>query len=345
MAETVGYAVVGAGLVGPTHARFAARARGARLEVVCDLREDRGRPLAEELGAEWLADYRALMRRDDVQIVSICLPTALHLEVAQAAAEAGKHVVVEKPIELNLDRALELIGLCRRHGVKLAAVFNRRFVFGTRRAHDAVANGEMGRMIVADMVFKSWRPANYYTDSGWRGTWSKEGGAALINQGIHGVDLITWIAGPIKSVQGRSRHLRHQHIEADDTTIAVAEYESGALGVIEQTTSVYPRQLDRIELHGEKGSILLEEYTIKEWQLEGVEVGEPTAEERALPGADRGTAVGHYLQIQDMVDAVREGREPVIRGEDALHSLAVVQAIYESERAGRPVDVRQVAAV
>jgi predicted dehydrogenase len=345
MAETVGYAVVGAGLVGPTHARFAARARGAQLKVVCDLREDRGRPLAEELGVEWLADYRALMRRDDVQIVSICLPTALHLEVARAAAEAGKHVVVEKPIELNLDRALELIGHCRRHGVKLAAVFNRRFVFGTRRAHDAVANGEMGHMIVADMVFKSWRPANYYTDSGWRGTWSKEGGAALINQGIHGVDLITWIAGPIKSVQGRSRHLRHQQIEADDTTIAVAEYESGALGVIEQTTSVYPRQLDRIELHGERGSILLEEYRIKEWQLEGVEVGEPTAEERALPGADRGTAVGHYLQIQDMVDAVREGREPVIRGEDALHSLAVVQAIYEAERVGRPVDVRQVAAV
>jgi UDP-N-acetyl-2-amino-2-deoxyglucuronate dehydrogenase len=345
MVATVGYAVVGAGLVGPTHARFAARASGAQLKVVCDLREDRGRPLAEELGAEWMADYRALMRRDDVQVVSICLPTALHLEVAKAAAEAGKHVVVEKPIELNLDRALELIEHCRRHGVKLAAVFNRRFVFGTRRAHAAVRDGELGRMIVADMVFKSWRPAHYYTDSGWRGTWSKEGGAALINQGIHGVDLITWIAGPIKTVQGRSRHLRHHHIEADDTTIAVAEYESGALGVIEQTTSVYPRQPDRIELHGEKGSILLEEYQIREWQIEGVDPGAPSAAELALPGADKGTSVGHYLQIQDMVDAVREGREPVIRGEDALHSLAVVQAIYEAERAGRPVDVRQPAAV
>jgi UDP-N-acetyl-2-amino-2-deoxyglucuronate dehydrogenase len=345
MASTVGYAVVGTGLVGPTHARFAKQARGCELKVICDLREDRGRPLAEELGAEWMADYRALMRRDDVQIVSICLPTALHLEVARAAAEAGKHVVVEKPIELNLDRALELIGVCRRHGVKLAAVFNRRFVFGTRRTHDAVHNGEMGKVYVADMVFKSYRAANYYTDSGWRGTWSKEGGAALINQGIHGVDLITWIAGPIKSVQGHSRHLRHQHIEADDTTIAVAEYESGALGVIEQTTSVFPAQKDRIEVHGEKGSVLLEDYAIREWQLEGVEVGQPTAEELALPGGDRGTSVGHYLQIQDMVDAVREGREPVIRGEDALHSLAVVQAIYEAARTGRPVDVRQPTAV
>src|SRR5918912_3459266 len=126
MAQAVGYAVVGAGLVGPTHARFAAKAKGAQLKVVCDLREDRGKPLADELGAEWVADYKALMRRDDVQIVSICLPTALHLEVATAAAEAGKHVVVEKPIELNVARARRLIDVCRRNGVKLAAIFNRR---------------------------------------------------------------------------------------------------------------------------------------------------------------------------------------------------------------------------
>jgi UDP-N-acetyl-2-amino-2-deoxyglucuronate dehydrogenase len=343
--DPIGYAVVGAGLVGPTHARFAAAARGCRLQVVCDLREDRGRPLAEELGAEWMADYKALMRRPDVHVVSICLPTALHLEVARAAAEAGKHVVVEKPIELNLDRALQLIGVCRQHGVKLAAIYNRRFVFATRRARQAVERGELGRVLVADMLFKSWRPADYYTSSGWRGTWALEGGAALINQGIHGVDLMTWIAGPIERVQAVSRRLRHGHIEADDTTIAVAEYASGALGVIEQTTSVYPRQPDKIEIHGEKGSIFLEEYRIAQWQVEGVEPGEPSPEELALPGADRGTSVGHYLQIQDMVDAVREGRQPVIRGEDALHSLAVVQAIYEAERAGRPIAVRQPVAV
>jgi predicted dehydrogenase len=194
------------------------------------------------------------------------------------------------------------------------------------------------------MLFKSWRPLTYYTDSGWRGTWSLEGGAALINQGIHGVDLITWLAGPIRRVQGYARHLRHP-IEADDTSLAVCEYESGALGVIQQTTSVYPRQLDRIELHGERGTILLEDYRIKEWQIEGVEPGEPTPEEMAQPGAAQGTALGHFRQIQDMVDAVRTGREPVVRGEDALHSLAVVQAIYEAERSGRAVDVRQTAAV
>lgn len=339
MTQQVGFAVIGAGLVGPTHARFVSQAEGAELKVVCDLREDRGKPLADQYGAAWLADYHDVMRREDVQVVSICLPTALHLEVARAAAEAGKHVLVEKPIELDLDRAATLITTCRRHGVKLGAIFNRRFVFGTRRAHDAVQRGELGKLIVADMCFKSWRPPEYYTDSGWRGTWSKEGGAALINQGVHGVDLMTWIAGPIRRVQGYARHLRHHHIEADDTTIAVCEYASGALGVIQCTTSVYPRQLDRIELHGERGTILLEDYKIAAWQLDGVEPGTPTAEELTLPGAETGTSVGHFLQIQDMVHAIREEREPVVTGEDALHSLAVIQAIYTAERTGGPVDV------
>src|SRR6266542_959281 len=131
-------------LVGPRHAEFAAKAEGAQLRVVCDLREDRGRALAEQFGAEWAPDYRQVVQREDVEVVDVCLPTALHLEVATAAAEAGKHVMVEKPLELNVERAQRLIDVCRRSGVKLAAIFNRRFVFGTRRAREAVQRGELG---------------------------------------------------------------------------------------------------------------------------------------------------------------------------------------------------------
>ena len=339
----VRFAVVGTGLVGPRHAEFATKAEGAKLAVVCDLREDRGRPLAEKLGADWAPDYRKVVRRDDVHVINICLPTALHLDVATAAAEAGKHVIVEKPLELNVARARRLIDVCRQNGVKLAAIFNRRFVYGTKRTREAVRGGELGKVIMADMRFKAWRPADYYSASGWRGTWDKEGGAALINQGIHGVDLITWIAGPITRVTGHARHLRHD-IEADDTTVAVCEYESGALGVIECTTSVTPRQGDWLEVHGEKGSVLLENYKIHSWQIEGSQPGEPHPEDLMLPGADKGVDVGHFLQVQDMADAVREGRDPVITGEDALHSLAVVQAIYESERRRGPVEVAEIMA-
>ena len=341
--HTIGFAVIGAGLVGPRHAEFATKAEGARLAVVCDLREDRGRPLAEKLGAQWLPDYREAFHRDDVHVVNVCLPTALHLEVVTAAAEAGKHVIVEKPLELNVARARQLIEVCHKHDVRLAAIFNRRFVYGTRRTRDAVQNGELGKVIMADMRFKAWRPPEYYSGSGWRGTWDKEGGAALINQGIHGVDLITWIAGPIRRVTGHARHLRHD-IEADDTTVAVCEYESGALGVIECTTSVTPRQGDWLEFHGEKGSILLENYAIHSWQLKDSQPGEPHPEDLMLPGADKGVDVGHFLQVQDMADAVREGRDPVITGKEALHSLAVVQAIYESDRRGGPVEIAEIMA-
>ncbi len=341
MTEPVGFAVIGAGLVGPRHAHFVTEAQGAKLRVVCDLREDRGRPVALQNDATWVANYREVMQRDDVQVVTICLPTALHLEVATAAAEAGKHVLVEKPIELNIERAAALVAVCKRNGVKLGAVFNRRFVYGTRRTHAAVQGGELGKMLVADMRFKAWRAPGYYSESGWRGTWGKEGGGALINQGIHGVDLMTWIAGPITRVQGYARHLRHD-IEADDTTVAVVEYASGALGIIQCATSIYPKQPDCVEFHGERGTIRLEDYAIVGWNLEnGSEPGTPSAEEQMLPGADKDTSVGHFLQVQDMADAVREGREPVIRGEDVLHSLAVVQAIYEAERSGAAVDVAQ----
>lgn len=338
MSDHIGYAVIGAGLVGPRHAEFIGLIDGAELRAVCDLREDRGRTLAERHGADWVADYQELLSRDDIQAVSICLPTALHLEVARAAAEAGKHVVVEKPIEIDVARATALIETCRGHGVKLATIFNRRFLHGPKTLHRAVAEGRLGRILVADMVFKSWRPPEYYSDSGWRGSWDQEGGGALINQGIHGVDLMTWIAGPISRVQAVSGHLRHAHIEADDTTIAVCEYESGAVGVIEGTTSIRPRQLDRIEVHGEEGSVFLEDYKINRWQLDGAEPDPADPAEDRLPGAG-GPDLGHFLQLRDMIAAIRDDREPVITGAAALHSLAVVKAIYTSARERRAVEI------
>ncbi len=340
MSDPIGYAVIGAGLVGPKHAEFVDLIDGAEVRAICDLREDRGRALADRHGATWLADYRDLVERDDIQAVSICLPTSLHLEVVETLAAAGKHLLVEKPLETDPGRARSLIEACRKHGVKLATIFNRRFVHATLTLQRAVADGRLGRVLVADMIFKSWRPPEYYSDSGWRGTWDQEGGGALINQGIHGVDLMTWIAGPITRVQAVSRHLRHSHIEADDTTIAVCEYESGAVGVIQGTTSIYPRQLDRIEVHGEHGSVFLEDYKISRWQLEGSEPEPPDERLEQLPGGRDGTSVGHYLQLEDLINAIREDRDPVITGEDALHSLAVVEAIYTSERERRPVDVR-----
>jgi UDP-N-acetyl-2-amino-2-deoxyglucuronate dehydrogenase len=336
MTDPVGFGVIGAGLVGPTHAAAAAAAPGGRLVVVCDRIPERAQSLADRYDADWTTDFEAVVDRRDVHVVCICLPTRLHLGVAERAAAAGKHLVVEKPLELSLDRADLLLEAARRQGVHVAAIFNRRFAPALEAARRAVDQGRLGRLLVADMYYKSYRSQAYYDDSGWRGTWEQEGGAALINQGIHGVDLLRWLAGPVVQVFGYMDHLRRD-IEADDTTVAIARYANGAMGVIQAMTSVEPRLPDRIELHGLDGSILLADYRIARWEVPGAAdwPAQTTAREEAA--GREPTQIGHFAQIADMVGVVRDGRPPVVDGEEGRRSLEVVLAIYASARQGREI--------
>jgi predicted dehydrogenase len=337
--DTIGYAVIGAGLVGPRHAAAAARTPGAQLVAVCDQRLERAEAVAEQFGALAVAEVDAVLERKDVHIVSICLPTRMHLEVAESAAAAGKHIVVEKPLEVSLERADRLIAAAREHNVQLAAIFNRRFIPALKATRRAVEEGLLGEILVSDMYYKSFRTQEYYDDSGWRGTWEQEGGAALINQGIHGVDLLRFLAGPIARVFGYADHLRRE-IEADDTTAAVARYANGAMGVIQAMTSVQPRTPDRLEFHGTKGSVLLSNYRIASWSVPGAEgwPAEVEAEEQAaLSTAGNLETYGHNAQIADMIEAVRDGRPPAVSGEEGRRSLEVCLAIYESARTGREV--------
>lgn len=339
--DAVGFAVIGAGLVGPTHAAAAARAPGGQLVAVCDQRPERAEALAEQFGAIPLTEIDAVLERRDVQVVCICLPTRLHLEVAERAVRAGKHIVVEKPLELSLERADRLLAAARAQGVQVAAIFNRRFIPALKATKRAVEEGLLGDILVADMYYKSFRSQEYYDESGWRGTWDQEGGAALINQGIHGVDLLRWVAGPVARAFAYTDHLRRR-IEADDTTAAVVRYASGAMGVIQAMTSIQPRLPDRLEYHGVNGSIQLSGYRIANWAVPGAE-GWPAdveAEERALlPAAGSLESIGHHAQIADMVAAVREGRPPAVTGDEGRQSLEVCLAIYESARAGREVQL------
>ena len=342
--DAVGFAVIGAGLVGPTHAAAAARAPGGTLVAVCDQRPERAEALAEQYGAMPMTEIDAVLARPDVQVVCICLPTRLHLEVAERAVAAGKHIVVEKPLELSLDRADRLLAAARAQRVQVAAIFNRRFIPALKATKRAVDEGLLGDLLVADMYYKSFRTQEYYDESGWRGTWEQEGGAALINQGIHGVDLLRWIAGPVARVFAYTDHLRRD-IEADDTTAAVVRYTSGAMGVIQAMTSIEPRLPDRLEYHGVNGSIQLSGYRVASWAVPGAETwpAEVEAEERALLAEGSGTgsleAAGHHAQIADMVEAVREGRPPAVTGDDGRRSLEVVLAIYESGRTGQEVRI------
>ena len=339
--DTIGYGVIGAGLVGPTHAAAAARAPGAQLVAVCDLMADRAEAVAEQHGAIPMSDVDALLGRKDIQIVSICLPTRLHLDVAERAVAAGKHIVVEKPLEISLERADRLLAVGKQHGVQVAAIFNRRFIPALKATKRAVEEGLLGDLIAADMYYKSFRTQEYYDDSGWRGTWELEGGAALINQGIHGVDLLRWVAGPVARIFGYTDHLRRE-IEADDTTAAVARYANGAMGVIQAMTSIEPRMPDRLEYHGTKGSIQLSNYRISSWSVPGAEAWpeQVEAEEREILASNRSLeSAGHHAQIAEIVEAIRDGRPTAVSGEEGRDSLEVVLAIYESARTGKEIQL------
>lgn len=340
--DAVGFAVVGAGLVGPRHAEAAARAPGGWLVAVVDTVGERARALAGQHGADWYTELDPVLQRDDVQVICICLPTRLHLDIGERAIAAGKHVVIEKPLEVSLERADRLLAAARTHGVQLATIFNRRFIPAIAATKRAVADGLLGEMLVADMYFKGYRSQDYYDSSGWRGTWEMEGGAALINQGIHGIDLLCWIAGPVATLFGYTDHLRRQ-IEADDTTVSVVRYANGAMGVIQGMTSVQPPLPDRLEFHGAKGSIQLSAYSIARWDVPGAESwpGEVEAEE-VVRKAEAGTLnqIGHFVQIADMVGVVREGRPPVVSGDEGREALEVTLAIYESARNGHEIRLR-----
>jgi len=339
------FAVVGAGMIGALHAKVISDLPGAELGYVFSRSMVRAEGLTDKYGGGPIADYDDLLRRDDLDAVSVCAASGEHAQFGIPAARAGKHVLVEKPIEISLDKADALIAACRANGVKLGVVFQLRFLDASVEVKRAMERKALGDPVMADCYMKFHRPQSYYDDSRWKGTLAMDGGGALINQGIHGLDLLLHMAGDVASVKAYAGILAHRRIEVEDTCAAVLKYASGALGVLQAATSIHPDVQQRIELHGANGTIVLEgteDTWIKQWETfeERREPTAPVEVERAGAAAvlDVG-GEGHRRQIADFVEAVRDDREPAVNGEEGRRSLAVVQAVYESARSGGEVVV------
>jgi predicted dehydrogenase len=341
----VGFALVGTGMAGLFHAKELQHVRGAELVAVCSRNEDRVRDFAATYGVpHWYTDYRDVMRNPEVDVVNVLVPTGQHADVTIAASEAGKHVLVEKPLDISLARADEMIRVCRRNGTKLGVIFQMRFGTVARSCKQAVASGALGRILLADAVDKSSRTPEYYASADWRGTLQLEGGGCLMTQSIHIVDLLQYVVGPVRSVVGRVATQVHG-IEVEDTATALVRFANGAMGVIESCTSIKTALKSRIEIHGERGTIVANaQYDeILLWDVPGMEP-EPANPWTGYTDIDDPWAypqTRHRVQLQDMVDAVRENRDPVLTGEDARASLAINMAIYQSSREGREVLVDQ----
>ena len=336
---SVRFAIVGCGTIAPFHAQAIQHADGAALVAVASRRPEQARIFAEERGIAWAPTVDDLLRRADVDVVTICTPSGLHAEMAIAAALAGKHVVVEKPIAVTLAQADAMIEVCRQAGRSLAVISQLRFAPDVQEVQAAIAAGRLGRLLAADLSMKYFRSQAYYDSAEWRGTWAMDGGGALMNQGIHGIDLLLHLAGAARTIFGYTRTLARR-IDVEDTAVAVAELAGGCLATIIGTTSVVPGHPRRLALHGEHGTIALVETRIAQWEIEGEPTRAASGAAVAASAAQSPTAIGHQefqAQYQAIVVSLQEHRKPPVEPTEARRALATVLAIYESSRSGRPV--------
>ncbi|HOG48683.1 MAG TPA: Gfo/Idh/MocA family oxidoreductase, partial [Anaerolineae bacterium] len=274
-----------------------------------------------------------------------CTPTGTHAQVAVGAAEAGKHLVVEKPLDVTLERADQIIAAARAAQVKFTTVFPYRFMAGSAAARRAVGAGRLGRLTLVEGRIAWYRSQEYYDGGGWRGTWHLDGGGALMNQSIHTIDLLQWLAGPVRSVYGRVATLTHR-METEDTAVAVLALKDGGLGVIEGATSCWPGEPARVTLRGERGTIALQEGRIVTWRLADSTAGEEESmlalEDSQGSGSADPAGISceqHRRQIADMVDAIWDDRAPMVDGAEGRKVLEIILAIYRASQSGQPVEV------
>ncbi len=341
-----GFGIVGCGMISTFHARAIGDVRGAKLAACFDTRAESAEKFAAEHGCRAYSDLQAMLADPQVSIVTVATPSGAHQEPAVAAARAGKHVIVEKPLEITLKKCDRIIEACDRAGVRLGAIFPSRFHDSSVKLKRAIDAGRFGTLSLGDAYVKWYRTQAYYDSGAWRGTWALDGGGALMNQAIHSVDLLTWLMGPVAEIQANAATLAHERIEVEDTVVATLRFANDALGTLEATTAAYPGYLKRIEIHGSEGSALLEEEDLKAWDF-----AKPRKEDQAIleqmkkqtstaGGASDPSAIGHHghtLQFRDFVEAVRKNRPPAIDGHEGRRSVEIILAVYKAAETGKTV--------
>src|SRR5580704_15017548 len=340
---TRGFGIVGTGVIAAMHADAIATLPGARLVAVTDVATRAATAFVEARGGVAEPDLDALLARGDVDVVCVCVPSGLHAEIGVRAAKAGKHLVVEKPIDVTLEAADRLIEAARTAGVALTVISQHRFDPGLIELKRLIGEGALGRLVLGEASTKWYRTQGYYDSAGWRGSWAMDGGS-LMNQGVHYVDLLRWCMGPVAEVTAVCTTQAHQ-IEAEDTALAIVRFGSGAVGTILSSTAAFPGFPQRLEVTGTGGTVIVEDGQMVRRALAGdadpKTPAAPTAPADAgLSAAEDPGAVNvasHAAQLADLLDAVDAGREPAVTGQSGRAALEIVLAVYESSRTGRPV--------
>ncbi len=379
MNEPVRFAIVGCGVIGRLHAEvLAAGQHGTTLSALVDTDLAAARAVADHVavlfGGEPPAVAASLEQaplRDDVDAVAVCVPSGLHAEVSVKVLEAGRHLVVEKPVDVTVAAARSIADAAERArpGTVASVISQHRFDPASRALHEAIDAGELGRLTSAVATVSWWRSQAYYDSGDWRGTWALDGGGALMNQGVHTVDLLLWFMGRPVDVVAHTAMLAHERIEVEDTVAAVVRFESGALATLHATTAAYPGLTVRLHVMGQSGSAVIDNdrmFYFHSARRSSAEAagdagvgpdrgmgGDGNQAEAVVGAEDAGRHVGggpgtsamflgHDRQYRDVVEAIRTGRSPAVTVADAMLAVATVQAVYESARTGAPVLVADV---
>jgi predicted dehydrogenase len=345
MNDPIGFAVIGTGMIAEVHAQAIQDTPEARLVAVWTRSAEGRNAFAAKFGCRAAESLEALVSDPAIRAVTIATPSGAHAEVAVPFLEAGKAVLCEKPLEVSLAAVDRILAAAERGGGTLAGVFQMRLQRAARTVKAAVEAGRFGRLTSCSAYIKWWRSDEYYTSSSWKGGYKFDGGGALINQGIHAVDLLQWIAGLPEEVSAFAAKLSHTMIEAEDTVAAVLRYAHGGLGVIEAATSAWPGDDLRIEIVGDRGSATLINDRLARWEFADAQPEDEAVRRDLFTGTmkvgssdPRGMSWdGHRTLVGDLARALLEGRRPMIPGAEARRAVQLVLAIYESARVGKPV--------
>ena len=354
MAQQIRFGIIGCGVIGVTHAKAIRSLPDARLVAVADVVAEKAQELGERYDATPYSSAQEMLDHEGLDIVDICTPSGLHGEWACQAMRSGRHVIVEKPMEIRREAIAQMLRVQRENGVKMTVISQHRFDPASTHVHELAQQRAFGRLVLGTAQIPWWRSQQYYDSGTWRGTWEADGGGVLMNQGIHSVDLLQWLMGPVRTVYAHTAMLAHR-METEDVAVAVLRFANGALGTLAGTTGAYPGLGARIELYGDHGSAviaddrlaLLHVYTagddVSPYGLSAAQRAEIEADQAAQPTpASDPTALNiasHVAQIADMMQAIRDDRPPLVDGEAGRRPVEIILSVYESARTHQEVAI------
>ncbi len=345
MAKEVHFGIVGTGMIADFHAKAIQAVPGAKLMGVYSRSYEKASEFAARYGTVAARSLEEFIALPGLEAACVTTPSGSHADVAIPLLNAGVHLLCEKPLDVTLEKVDAIIAAAEANRRVLAAVFQMRFGEGAGILKKAIEGNRFGQLTLCSVYIKWYRSQEYYDQGAWRGTKALDGGGVLFNQGIHGLDLLQWLVGLPVEVTAQVGTLAHERIEVEDTAVATLRYASGALGIVEASTATWPGFSTRIEISGDKGSAILEDGKITCWKFQEEQEGDADII-AACSGGKLGSGAsdpkaisieGHRIQIEDLANAIREGRQAAIPGSDARNAVRLILAIYESAEKGAPV--------